>query len=728
MRFGRYAFQVILALLAGFLAITTACGGSSSGPSAPSPPVDSLPTASTTVQAESSNNTSAADSFVRQPNGNAPAGNVSKVPLRSLLYNGSNTKIYVTWLGWFGGTDHMNVGYTSDDPGQVHRQVEDMISRGVQGAIADWFGTAKTRTDHATMLLREEAEAHVGQFEFAIMEDVGALNSAAASNGCEVTDQVIADLTYIATQYESSPAYMRLNGRPVIFFFGVDAYYIDWDRVRSLAPGNPLLIFQGTNGFSREISDGGFSWVNINSSNPFDPNLVSQDSFYQDAQQTPVRLAVGTAYKGFNDTQAAWGTNRLINQQCGQAWQQTFSEAGKFYSDGNQLPAIQIATWNDYEEGTAIEPGIDNCIYLTPSQSGTTINWTIQGGDENTIDHYTVFISTDGTNLSKLIDLPRGTHSFDLKNLKLPPATYVVYIKATGAPTFQNKMSPPIAYHPGDQAPNISLSLTQIGSLTYAVLVSVTSGEVDHTTIDFGDGTVVSGASASHTYRTVGAFVITATAYDAAGASAVALQQISVKPSSPGVTILAPANGATVDWPTMLVASADPGSTVSVMRVLIDGHQAYAANGDILNTALKIFSGTHQISVESLDSGGNITASAELNVLAEPGNVPPVAKITLKSLPDISPTTVLGCTATSTDSDGFLISHRLTYSDGSQFSTPAALETFQAAGTYTATATVVDQFGSTNIKSTSFTLNGGQVMVMPSGTAQQPTPQTSEIP
>src|SRR6185369_3976711 len=291
---------------------------------------------------------------------------------------------------------------------------------------------------------------------------------------------------------------------------------------------------------------------------------------------TPVRLAVGTAYKGFNDTQAAWGTNRLINQQCGQAWQQTFSEAGKFYSDGNQLPAIQIATWNDYEEGTAIEPGIDNCIYLTPSQSGTTINWTIQGGDENTIDHYTVFISTDGTNLSKLIDLPRGTHSFDLKNLKLPPATYVVYIKATGAPTFQNKMSPPIAYHPGDQAPNISFSLTQIGSLTYAALVSVTSGEVDHTTIDFGDGTVVSGASASHTYRTVGAFVITATAYDAAGASAVALQQISVKPSSPGVTILAPANGATVDWPTTLVASADPGISVSVMRVLIDGHQAYA--------------------------------------------------------------------------------------------------------------------------------------------------------
>jgi hypothetical protein len=302
-----------------------------------------------------------------------------------------------------------------------------------------------------------------------------------------------------------------------------------------------------------------------------------------------------------------------------------------------------------------------------------------------------------------------------------------LYVKATGAPTFQNKMSPPIAYHPGDQAPNISLSLTQISSLTYAASVAVTSGEIDHTTIDFGDGTMVTGAPASHTYGTVGTFVITAITYDAAGASAVALQQISVKPSSGGVTILAPANGATVNWPTMLVASADPGTPVSAMRVLIDGHQAYAADGDSLNTALKIFSGTHQISVQSLDRGGNITASAGLQVLAEPGNIPPIAKITFKSLPDISPTTVLGCTATSTDSDGFLISHRLTYSDGSQFSTPAALETFPAAGTYTATATVVDQFGSTDIKSTSFILNDGQVMTQ-TGTTQQQTPTTLQTP
>ncbi len=715
---------LLLGLLMGALA---GCGGSSAGSPAPSNPGGSIPAATTTLLAETGNNTSTADSFIQQTNGNAGAGNVSKVPLRSLLYAGSTTKVYVTWLGWFGGPSHINVGYNSDDAAQVHRQVEDMISRGVQGAIADWFGAAKTSTDHATMLLKAEAEAHPGQFEFAIMEDVGALGAAATSNGCDVTDQLIADLTYIAAQYESSPAYTHFNNRPVVFFFGVDAYYIDWARVVSSIPGNPLLIFQGANGFDRSISDGGFSWVNINASNPFDPNLTSQDSFYQAAQQTPGRLAVATAYKGFNDTQAAWGTNRQINQQCGQAWQQTFKEAGNFYSSSNQLPAIQIATWNDYEEGTAIEPGIDNCIYLTPSQSGTTINWQVSGGAESTIDHYTVFISSDGTNLAKLGDVPNGTHKFDLSSLNLTSGSYLIYVKATGAPSFLNKMSPPITYHPGDQPPGVSLSLSQSSGLTYTATSSVSSGNATRSVIDFGDGTVVNSASATHTYAVVGTYLVTATAFDAAGASSVAVQQVSVKPSSAGITVFSPGDGSTVNWPTTLVASANPGTPVSVMRVLIDGKQAYAANGDTLNTALKVFTGTHQISVQSLDSGGNITASKSLNVVAEPGDISPVAHLTLAPLPGISPTTVLGCTATSTDADGFLISHQLQYSDGKKFSTPAAVETFSSAGTYTATATVIDQFGASNSISTTFSVGGGQVTPMLSVTLPKPAQTDQRI-
>jgi hypothetical protein len=696
-----------LAIVAALATLLVACGNSST-PASP-PPKAPVLTASTTLQAETSNNTSAADSFARQTNGNVGASNVSKAPLQSLLYGGSNTKMYVAWMGWFGRSDHMNVGYNSSDSAQVHRQVQDMISRGVQGAIADWYGASNTSIETATQLLKTEAEANAGHFEFAIMEDMGALGSVAASNGCDVTSQLISDLTYVASQYEASPAYMRFNSRPVVFFFGVDAFYIDWSRVVSSIPGNPLLIFRGNSAFTQNPSEGGFSWVNIESANPFDPELLSQDSFYEAAQHASGRLAFGSAYKGFNDTLAAWGTNRVVDQHCGQTWLQTFSEAGKFYSSSNQLPAMQIATWNDYEEGTAIETGIDNCVYLTPSQSGTKISWSVNGGNENMIDHYTVFISTDGTNLAKVNDVPRGTHSLDLSQMNLSAATYSVYVKAVGVASVQNKMSPAIAYHPGDQPPAVSLDVSQTGSLTYNAAAAVSSGNIARAVIDFGDGTVVNEASASHTYAAVGTYLITAYAYDAAGASSVAVQQISVKPATNGITIVAPGDGSAVNWPTSLVASANPGTPVSAMRVLIDGQQAYAANGDTLNIALKVFTGKHQISVQSLDSAGNVTASTSLNVVAEAGDIPPIPRITFTALPNISPTTVLGCAAPSSDPDGFVISSQVRYSDGSQFFTPAALETFPAPGTYTATVTVVDQFGATSSASTTFSVSGGTV-------------------
>src|SRR5205814_5329833 len=95
---------------------------------------------------------------------------------------------------------------------------------------------------------------------------------------------------------------------------------------------------------------------------------------------------VGAAYKGFNDSLAGWGSGRVMDQQCGQTWLQTFSRVNSVYNSGRQLPYLQLVTWNDYEEGTEIESGIDNCFSLTTSVSGSSLQWKISG-NESTIDH-----------------------------------------------------------------------------------------------------------------------------------------------------------------------------------------------------------------------------------------------------------------------------------------------------------------------------------------------------
>ena len=132
-------------------------------------------------------NTSASPSY-RGSRGNAPPGNVSNLPIRSLLYAGSQTRIYTRYMPWFGDPHHRDVGYRSDDRQQVSRQVADMISRGISGAIVDWYGPNSRSKNESTILVMREAERQ--NFEFAVSEDAGSL-AECQKKGCDVTEQLI---------------------------------------------------------------------------------------------------------------------------------------------------------------------------------------------------------------------------------------------------------------------------------------------------------------------------------------------------------------------------------------------------------------------------------------------------------------------------------------------------------------------------------------------------------
>lgn len=694
------SLALAFAALISIVLISLACGSSQkpNAPSTGSPGTGGsgnggVSPTNTTLQAETGNNTAAADSFAGGTNGNGRPGNVSKAPISELLYSGASTKIYAHYMPWFGSSSHMNVGYRSDDPGEVKKQVEDMISRGIQGAIVDWYGPASTLADTSTKLMMKEAEAHTG-FTFAIVEDAGALVTAAEQNGCDATTQLISDLNYIFSTYASSPAYLKVNGKTPVFMFGVTGWYEDWSRVQAALPSNAVLLFRGGEGLHLSASGGAFQWLDINSNDPFDEQIGAQDSFYGAAGNNPNLVILGSAYKGFNDTAAEWSTNRVVDQHCGQTWLDTFADVGKHYSASNQLAALQIVTWNDYEEGTAIEPGIDNCVYLAPSVSGNTLSWSVNGGNEATIDHYTVFSSNDGQNLTKLGDAPAGTHTFDLSSSKLSSAS--LYIKATGKPSIRNVMSAPVAFRAGDTPALVTLSVSQPSDLT--MNASLSAGSPASATIDFGDGTVVNGSSATHKYAAPGRYIVTATAFDGGGASAVAVTAIEAKATAPGVTIFAPSNAATVNWPTTLIASANSAAPIARMNVYIDGQLAYAATGGVINANLKVFTGSRQIAVEAVDTAGT-TQRAAVNVVAEPGDLPPNAVVTVRPL---SGNTVLACSAGSRDPDGFLLTWHYKFSDGADFFTPAAVHTLSSPGSYSVGLTVMDQFGATGSTSQNF--------------------------
>lgn len=394
----------------------------------------------TTLNVETGRNTSAASSFTNSSNGNLGATNVSNVPISNLLYPGSTTKVYAHFMAWFGWGNHVDIGYKSDDPAAVKAQVSNMLARGISGMIIDWYGQGSNE-DSTALAVKPEAEAHSGQFEFAIMQDAGGLN------GCsDCTGDVIKQLNYVAQTYESSSAYMRWNGRPVIFFFGVESLPVDWNNVRANVQGNPVFVFENSGGFTRAQSGGGFAWVMPGAVSDADPMALNYlHDFYNAGQQHGDELTVGATYKGFDDTIASWSANRHINQQCGQTWLQSFAALNQHYSSSKQLPMLQLVTWNDYEEGSEIESGIDNCLGINASISGSKLTWNITG-NENTIDHYTIFIGTDQQNLMSVGDFPAGFHEADLGPYGFYAGNYTVYVKAVGKPSIVNHMSGPATY------------------------------------------------------------------------------------------------------------------------------------------------------------------------------------------------------------------------------------------------------------------------------------------
>lgn len=430
----------------------------------------------TTLAALTGNNSSAANSFSSQTNGNAGAGNVSKVNVHSLLYPGATTKVYAHLMLWFGGSNHMNVGYSSTSATEVHNQITDMISRGIDGVIIDWYGP-NTSIDQATQLVMAEAEKHPG-FTFAIMVDQGAIKWDSCS-GCTPQQALISDMQYIEQAYFPSPAYMTLQGRPVVTNFNIDlSYTIDWNAVLAALSNQPVLIFQNNSGFTHVLSDGSYSWVMPTTT---DYGMSYLTSFYDTGMPFKTEQTLGATYKGFNDTLASWGSNRIMGQQCGQTWLQTFSKINGLYNSGNQLPSMQLVTWNDYEEGTEIESGISNCLTVSASFSSNSLQWSIKG-NQNTLDHYVAYISTDGQNLMSLGNVTVGTSSVNLCNYSLANGSYTSYVQAVGRPSITNQISGPVKFTLSCAGASPATSSFTLGANPSSVSVSAGgSGQVNVT-------------------------------------------------------------------------------------------------------------------------------------------------------------------------------------------------------------------------------------------------------
>lgn len=278
---------------------------------------------------------------------------------------GPVTKILAVYEPWFGHPQHISVGYSSHDPVEIRKQINEAQSMGISGFVVDWYGDREPFLDQSYALMQPIAAQM--NFHVAMMYD----ETEAASD--QATDDALAafqkfNTTYLAPDAPGRSAYLTYNGRPVIFIFPKGGT-TDWHRVRQIVDRwtqPPLLIYEQRQTPYAADFDGFFAWINPGRKGwAADGSNWGEDylrAFYTKmTTQYPDKIAVGTAWAGFDDSKASWSLNRHMSQRCGATLVDTTNMVSQYYTPDRPLPFLLIATWNDYEEGSAIEGGLAKC-------------------------------------------------------------------------------------------------------------------------------------------------------------------------------------------------------------------------------------------------------------------------------------------------------------------------------------------------------------------------------
>ncbi len=269
-------------------------------------------------------------------------------------------KLLAVYMPWFGDHTHMDVGYSSQDPAILRKQIQQAHHMGISAFVVDWYGESRPYSDHNFTLLQEAASEN--HFQVALLYNESEDEDAQATDAAIATlDKAYKD--YFGPSAKYRDAYLTYDGRPMMFIFPKSGH-IDWNRVREHCSNwdrQPLLIYkdQPPEQFADDFA-GSYAWVQpgpggwaADGSNWGEQYL---DNFYKTMRNKhPEKIAIGGAWPGFDDSAAKWGLNRHMQSACGKTFDTTLNLYQRYYDSSNPIPFLLIETWNDYEEGTAIE-------------------------------------------------------------------------------------------------------------------------------------------------------------------------------------------------------------------------------------------------------------------------------------------------------------------------------------------------------------------------------------
>jgi hypothetical protein len=271
--------------------------------------------------------------------------------------------------------------YASGDSAIIQYQLLLMKLSGIDGVFIDWPGVQQ-RYDYP-LLVRNTNQV------VAMLSKVG-LNYAIVYEDQDLkgaTDVIATaqkDMAYAQTNYFTAANYEKIGEKPLLLNFGPQVIKgeANWTSVFSVLNPQPAffpLWFQS--GTAGSNATGEFAWI------PQD-NLATLTHFY--TTYTYGGTKFGSAYPGFNSfyAEGGWG---------GPTWTIAYNNLSNFQQTldlalaQSNINYIQLATWNDYGEGTMIEPTKEfNYGFLTTLQQKLGVQSLDQSDLEAVAQYYSL--------------------------------------------------------------------------------------------------------------------------------------------------------------------------------------------------------------------------------------------------------------------------------------------------------------------------------------------------
>ncbi|WP_396632595.1 glycoside hydrolase family 71/99-like protein [Maribacter sp. R86514] len=266
--------------------------------------------------------------------------------------------------------------YSSNDDDLQEYHLLLMKLSGIDGVIFDWYSSRDVNDYNA---LKKSTESFIKEIEevgleFAIMyEDKTAQYSTEQSETNSSIDNVVLDLQYIQNTYFTSDNYIKINDSELLFLFGPNFITdpLEWDNIIPQLDTTPyfMSLWEASNRLG-QYAGGEYSWVDSN-------HMTTLSNYYQYSIENNIQT-VGGAYPGFNDFyyEGGWRTNTDDDWDIVHNGTQVLNETLNLNAS-SPVEFIQLITWNDFGEGTMIEPTDEfGFSYLEEIQSYTGVDYT----------------------------------------------------------------------------------------------------------------------------------------------------------------------------------------------------------------------------------------------------------------------------------------------------------------------------------------------------------------